>query len=808
MAIASMDGKAEAGEIQDQMMRHMRAWPSVTSVIAVGKKGKGKSRILVGSRPDAIRGGSLQDVYEVMKRLSSSPSIKEAAKRWPSGFHVVKALNAEGTLHEVQLPGGQTPETLSLSLKEGGAPNRLDQVRALVESLPKGRRVALLLAGPSGAGKSSLIGQIRDFAKGQGRSVTDLQGDMYFNDIDSPKLPRTPDGSPYWDSTENMDMTRFKEDIASLIRDGKADTPIYNFKDIRPGGWRLPDVKFTGFREEKPRRIELGVDDILVIDSLHAANGQIISHLDSLGLPHATIYLDSERSEDRLVRRLVRDYNERGGILPRTSLDVWDRTTWPGEVEFVRPTILQMDPARDTFLVTKFPKDLGLSREEIERKVTLLEQYGLPPSHVVLRTPEDKLGELQLAEEKRLEELLKSGTMDEQARVRTELERMRAAPFYHAVDKELSDVPAAPQDPSKLMEAVKRLPKVDLHRHLEGAVKAETILRIAQKHGIELPASTAEGLKPYVSVTENDKTLLDFIRKFDIIGKIFVSSEAIREISRQCVLDAKEENIAAMELRFSPMYMASARGLDLHKVMDAVIEGVREGEKETGITVALTTIIERQMGPGKAKEMEDLTEEYVRKGALAGPSDGSKGFGKVTSIDLANDEFHFPPGPYAPVFQEAESEGIHRTVHAGEALGAESVRSAVGDCRAERIGHGIRSFEDPRLVQDLVSKGTVLEMCPTSNLQTQAIDKIENHPLKKFYDMGGRPTINSDDPAVCDTDLNKEYFKALTRMGCTLADVEQMILYAVDAMFIPPPVKAALHREILSGILQVNVGLK
>lgn len=366
-------------------------------------------------------------------------------------------------------------------------------------------------------------------------------------------------------------------------------------------------------------------------------------------------------------------------------------------------------------------------------------------------------------------------------------------------------------DENLLKSTIARLPKVDIHRHLEGAIKPETILKIAEKYGIELPAHTVEGLKPFVCVTDKDKTLVDFLQKFRILGMLFVNTEAISEISKQCVLDAHGENVKAMELRFSPQSMAKAGNLSLNQVMDAIIEGVREGEKETGMVVGLTTVITRNRGLEKGQQIEDLTEEYVKKGLISNNEVEissadilSKGFGRVTSIDLACDEANFPAGPYAPVFNESEREGIHRTLHAGEARGAESVHTAIEECHAERIGHGIRSFEDPALVRTLVEKGIPLEMCPTSNVQTGAIDSITNHPLKKFYDMGGRATINTDDPGVCGTDLNTEYMRAIKDIGCSLEDVENMVLYAVDAIFLPPPIKMALRTSIAADIQKVN----
>lgn len=370
---------------------------------------------------------------------------------------------------------------------------------------------------------------------------------------------------------------------------------------------------------------------------------------------------------------------------------------------------------------------------------------------------------------------------------------------------EADDLP----DNSKLKELIRLMPKVDLHRHLEGAIRPETIINIAKKYNISLPSYDIEGLKPYVQVTEKDKSLLDFIKKFDVIGKVFVNIDAIREISEQCVADAKKENIKAMELRFSPLYMASLNGLDLHEVVDAVIDGVKRGEEKYGIKTGLVMICERQMGPDKAKLIEDLAEEYRDISLLPYQADSDKpsvpGLKKgILGIDLANDEFHFPPGPYAEVYREAEREHLHRTVHAGEALGSESVKTAVSDCIAERIGHGVRAKEDPELVKELAEKGITLEMCPTSNVQTQAVTDFSTHPLKEFFDIGLKVTINTDDPAVCDTDLNKEYEWAVTKMGCSIGDIIRMDLNAVNALFLPLHDKKQLRNEFEEEFLRID----
>lgn len=414
-----------------EMLQYLSAFPSTTAVLTVAP-GERQSSVMVAGKPDAVAQARLQGVYQVVQHLASSDSIKAAAKVYPSEFHAVKAENAEGTLHSLRLPGPQTAETVSTALAEGGQPMQYEQVRQLIHNLPPGR-IALLVPGPSAAGKSGVASKIAEFAKEVGRNTVDLMGDMYFKDVDQPEYPKTATGSHYWDHVEFMDMGKLKNDIADLVGKGEAETPVYNFQDVRPGGWRMPTT-VTGFREEQPKHMAMGENDILVIDSLHAANEEIVEHLEGMGLPHATIYLDSPSADDRLLRRLVRDYESRGGRTPKETFDIWDLTTWPGEKDFVRPTILQLDPAQDVFLITKFPKDLGLDRAQLEKRSAEMAELGLAPSYEAYGAKTEDLPALARKEEARLNAIVADEKAEpkDKARAQTALDRLRQSPKYQA----------------------------------------------------------------------------------------------------------------------------------------------------------------------------------------------------------------------------------------------------------------------------------------------------------------------------------------------------------------------------------------
>jgi len=313
-----------------------------------------------------------------------------------------------------------------------------------------------------------------------------------------------------------------------------------------------------------------------------------------------------------------------------------------------------------------------------------------------------------------------------------------------------SPSPAVP----RLEEVVARLPKVDLHRHLEGSITPETFLSLAEKHQIALPSHDLETLRPYLQITPTDKTLLDFLKKFDTIGLAFKNKEACRDATEGVIRDAARDNVKYLELRFSPIYMAAQYGLPLEDVMDGVVEGVANASAETGTKVGLIVIVERQMGPEKAKVAEQLAERYKDRGVVA--------------LDLANDEFHFPPGPYAEVFQQAKAAGLKVTVHAGEAGGADNVRTAIEALGADRIGHGVRAQEDPQVEQLVRDLRVPLEMNPTSNMQTGAASGWDTYPLQRFYKEGIPVTINTDDPAVSGITLSHEYQTAVEQCGLSV----------------------------------------
>ena len=385
--------------IADRLAADMKPYPSVSAVIGMLPPVDGTTQLVVASREGAVETSEIGGAWRVMRDLGSSASIKAEAAAHPVAFQAARPFDEGGKTVTLRLPGAASSESLARALTEGGHPNQTAMLESLISNLPKGVRVAVLMAGPSAAGKSTLAAQIRKFAGD--RHVAEFPGDMYFRDADDPALPKTPSGGVYWDDPEAMHFDEMADAIARLVKDGHADIPVYDFSGVRPGGWKDPQVTGKGLRTDKVTPLEIGGDDILVIDSLHAANSRVIEKLEGLDLPHVTVYLDAQRAEDRLVRRMVRDFDARGRS-PQQTLSDWDMSTYPGEVHFVRPTLLNLDPAQDLAYVNAFSNDMGLTRAQLDHKVEMLDRYGLAPTYPALQTADEGLPAFAQTEETRL----------------------------------------------------------------------------------------------------------------------------------------------------------------------------------------------------------------------------------------------------------------------------------------------------------------------------------------------------------------------------------------------------------------------
>lgn len=321
------------------------------------------------------------------------------------------------------------------------------------------------------------------------------------------------------------------------------------------------------------------------------------------------------------------------------------------------------------------------------------------------------------------------------------------------------------------------LPFIDLHRHLDGNVRLQTILDLGRKHNIRLPGDTLETLRPHVQVTGVMPDLITWLNKLHWMIAVLGDYDACRRIARENVEDAKAEGIDYLELRFSPYFMAGPNKLNPAKVVEAVVAGVEEGRAKTGLKVNLIGILSRTFGAEAGKvELEALLTQRTH----------------LVALDLAGDEKNFPAELFTEHFKRGRDAGWAITVHAGEAGGATSVWAALQKLGATRIGHGIRAIDDPKLLDHLHAHRIGLEINLTSNVQTNTVPSFAAHPMKRFLARGLLATINTDDPVISIIDLRHEFEVAAPASGLTPAEIAQAQRNAVEIAFLSPEEKATL----------------
>jgi adenosine deaminase len=321
------------------------------------------------------------------------------------------------------------------------------------------------------------------------------------------------------------------------------------------------------------------------------------------------------------------------------------------------------------------------------------------------------------------------------------------------------------------------LPLVELHRHLDGSVRLETILDLGRQHNLSLPAWDLDGLRPYVQVSEPQPGVMAFLAKFKWMVKVLVNREAIRRVAYENVEDAKREGIDYIELRFSPWFMAEANQLDPQGVVEAVWDGVQAGMRDFQLPVKLIGILSRTYGPEIARRELKALLAYT---------------GKISALDLAGDEANFPGEWYQEHFKQAREAGWQITAHAGESAGPESIWQAVQQLGAIRIGHAVHAVEDPALMDFLAERGIGIEVNLTSNVQTETVRDYASHPLRRFMEHGLKASINTDDPGISAIDLMHEYDVAAPLAGLSREQIRQAQLNALETAFLTPEERQVL----------------
>ena len=327
---------------------------------------------------------------------------------------------------------------------------------------------------------------------------------------------------------------------------------------------------------------------------------------------------------------------------------------------------------------------------------------------------------------------------------------------------------------------IKEIKKVELHLHLDGSLRPDTVIDIAKKDGIILPTYNGEELKKYLSVDETNKDLVEYLKKFDIPIKVMQTKENLKRVTFELLEDLAKDNYIYVELRFAP-HLHLQKGLNIDEVVESVIDGINEAEKLYEIKANVLLCVMRHMNVNLGYEIVDLAKKYLGN--------------KVCGLDLAGDEFNYSVMLFEKVFKKAQEENVPFTIHSGEAKGAESIVDAL-KVGALRLGHGIRAFEDFRLLKELKEKRITLECCPISNLNTHIFKDFHEYPLKTYLNEGLKATINTDNRTVSDTNYQKEIDFLERYTPLSLDEIKLANKNAVEGAFISKEEKEQLIKRL------------
>ncbi|MCL1892607.1 MAG: adenosine deaminase [Holophagaceae bacterium] len=341
------------------------------------------------------------------------------------------------------------------------------------------------------------------------------------------------------------------------------------------------------------------------------------------------------------------------------------------------------------------------------------------------------------------------------------------------------------------LKDIQRLPKSDIHVHLDGSLRIETILELAEKDKVRLPAHTPEKLRPIVQVGSDCKNLVEYLKAFDVTLAVMQTYESLVRVAFELAEDSANENIRYMEVRYSPI-LHLRKGMHLTGVVSAVLEGLELAERKYGIKTGVIICGIRHISPEEANRLAALTVAYKNHG--------------VVGFDLAGAEESFPDKKYKDAFERVSSNNINCTLHAGETYGPKSVHQAIHICGAHRIGHGVRLIEDGELVNYVNDHRIPLEMCISSNLQSKVVKRIEDHPIRLFYDLGMRVTVNTDNRLITNTTLSDEYWRLHQELDFSIEEIKEIIINGFKSAFIPYAQKCHLVSGIVAELKSLEHG--
>ncbi|HBU47358.1 MAG TPA: adenosine deaminase [Myxococcales bacterium] len=325
-------------------------------------------------------------------------------------------------------------------------------------------------------------------------------------------------------------------------------------------------------------------------------------------------------------------------------------------------------------------------------------------------------------------------------------------------------------DPDVTRELIQAMPKTDLHCHLDGSMRLSTIIDLAKEQKVELPSMTEEGLAKAIHMGEICEDLVDYLVAFKYTCAVLQVDWALERAAYELIVDAHADGVRYIEVRFCPE-LHLGKGLDRNAIVESVLSGLRRGRRELGVSSGLIICGLRNIDAPTSLRLARLAVSFKDRG--------------VVGFDLAGAELHHPAKDHREAFYLIRNNNMNCTLHAGEADGPDSIHEALHYCGSHRIGHGVRLVEDGSLLNYVNDRRIPIEICLKSNLQTRAVARLEDHPLRHYYDTGLRLAISTDNRLITDTTVTDEYLLAVDTFDFTFTELKRLVIQGFKSAFLP-----------------------
>jgi adenosine deaminase len=318
-------------------------------------------------------------------------------------------------------------------------------------------------------------------------------------------------------------------------------------------------------------------------------------------------------------------------------------------------------------------------------------------------------------------------------------------------------------------DVLRRLPKAELHCHLDGSVRPQTLIELGEEYGVRMPRADAESLREYMLVRDA-RNLEQYLERFETTLAVMQTETALERIGYELAEDAARDGVRYIEVRYAPVLNVRG-GIELGAAIEAPLRGLERAEREFGVVGRVIVCAIRNMDPSVSMAMSRLAVEYRGRG--------------VVGFDLAGGEAGYPASAHAAAFLHARENDLACTCHAAEGDGADSARQAVHVCGADRLGHATRLLEDPSLTDYVNDRRITLEICLTSNVQTRAATSYETHPFREYFDRGLNVVLNTDNRLMSGTTLTDEYEHAARQLDFSFDELAMVAINGFESSFLP-----------------------